>query len=34
MTQQNENYLLKMKHDTAVFASLSLAKYFNFVGEG
>ena len=23
-----------MKHDTAVFATLPLAKYFNFVGEG
>ena len=34
LTEKNENYLIKMKHDTSVLATLPLAKYFNFVGEG
>ena len=25
---------MKMKHDTKILASIPLAKYFNFVGEG
>lgn len=34
LTAQNENYLIKMKHDTTIFATLAISKYFNFVGEG
>lgn len=34
LTSQNVNYLLKIKTDTACFASLPISKHFNFAPEG
>ena len=31
MTNENVNYLLKMRNDTSNFANLTIAKHFNFV---
>ena len=33
LTDDNVNYLLKMKSDTSVFATLALGRYFNFATE-
>lgn len=33
LTDDNVNYLLKMKSDTAVFVSMTIGKYFNFAPE-
>ena len=33
LTNENVNYLLKMKTDTIVFASMTIGKYFNFAPE-
>ena len=33
LTDENVNYLLKMKTDTSVFATLALGRYFNFATE-
>lgn len=33
MTNDNKNYLLKMKTDTIGFANLAIAKHFNFAPE-
>ena len=33
LTNENINYLIKMKTDTAIFAQLSMSKFFNFAPE-
>ena len=33
LTDDNQNYLLKMKNDTQQFATMAIARYFNFASE-